>query len=110
MAAKIASVLSHHKVHVVHKDVDVCCMWIRIKRGDLQEPYAAICYFPLVYSRFAPLKESPYLSLYADIIRSAAMGDTVLLGDFSAQTKDEQTITFDTSKLYMKKLWQKKLV
>ena len=87
----------HDRVHVVHKDVDARYMWIRIKRGDLRELYIAICYFPPAYSRFAPLGESPYLPLYDDIIRFATMGDIMLLGDFNARTKDEQTTMFDTN-------------
>ena len=87
----------HGRVHVVHKDVDARYMWICIKRGDLRELYIAICYFPPAYSRFAPLGESPYLPLYDDIIRFATMGDIILLGDFNARTKDEQTTMFNTN-------------
>ena len=74
----------HDRVLVVHKDVDARYMWIRIKRGDLRELYIAICYFLPSYSRFAPLSESPNLPLYANIIRFATMGETILLGDFNA--------------------------
>ena len=80
----------------MHKDVDMHFVWILIKRENLRKLYIAICYFPPIYSRFAPLKESPYLPLYDDIPSFATMGDFVLLGDFNAQTKDEQTIMFDT--------------
>ena len=77
----------HERVHVVHKDIDAHYMWIRIKRGDLRELYIAVCH--CLPTQFAPLGESPYLSLYDDIIRFATMRDIKLLGDFNAQTKNE---------------------
>ena len=51
----------HERANVVHKDVDACPRWMRIKNGDLREIYITICYFPLGYWRFAPLGKSPYL-------------------------------------------------
>ena len=83
-------------------------MWMRIKKGNLWELYIAMCYIPAAYSRFAPPRESP-LYHYMMIIRFASMGTIILLGDFNAQTKDEQTTMFDTVRLFMKKLWQKGL-
>ena len=35
----------HDIVYVVHKAVDGCLMWIRIKSGDLRELYIAISTF-----------------------------------------------------------------
>ena len=73
----------------MHKDVDVSCYVIPNHKyrstgrsqgvvGDVQELYIAICYFPHIYSNFAPL--------YDDSI-----------GNFNAHTKDEQTTTFETN-------------
>ena len=73
----------HDRVHVVHKYVDAYH-----KRGS-QELYIAnhklLC---TCHSRFISLGES----LPDDIIRFATMGDIVLIGDFNAQTKDEQKL------------------
>ena len=44
-----------------------------------------------------PRGKSPYLPLYDDIIRFATIGDIILLGDYNARTKDEQTTMFDTN-------------
>ena len=59
----------HDRVHVVHKDIDVWYIWIRIERGDPRELYIEIFYFPPPYSWFTRLGESPYLPLYDDTIR-----------------------------------------
>ena len=67
----------HDRVHVVHKDVGVHYMWIRIKRGDLRELYIAKCYFPCAYSRFAAL-ENDRIYYYNDIIIFASMADIIL--------------------------------
>ena len=47
---------------------------------------------------FAPLNASPYLPLYDDIIRFSSTGYIVQLGHLNAQTKNELTTMFDTSK------------
>ena len=38
------------------------------------------------------------------------MGDIVLLGDFNARAKDDQTTVFDTSEAVSEEVWKKKLV
>ncbi len=92
------------RVCVVHKDVDARYMWIRIQKGHRKKLYIAICYFPPAYSRFAPHGESPYSPLYEDILRFCSMGDIILLGDFNARTKNEQTTLFDTSEASYKEI------
>ena len=62
---------------------------MHIIRGDLKNyTLQIISYFAPAYSRFISLGES----LPDDIIRFATMGDIVLIGDFNAQTKDEQKL------------------
>ena len=84
-------------------------MWMRIKKGNLWELYIAMCYIPAAYSRFAPPRESP-LYHYMMIIRFASMGTIILLGDFNAQTKDEQTTMFDTNEAVYRKIMAEDLV
>ena len=38
------------------------------------------------------------------------MGYKILLGDFNAQTKDEQTTMFDTTEAVYGDIWQKRLI
>ena len=77
-------------MRVVHKDIDVSCRWIRIKRGHLRELHIAICYFSPTYTRFAPLKESAHLPLYDDIMKFSTAGNIVILENFNVQTKDDK--------------------
>ena len=89
---------------VVHKDVDASYMWLWIQRGNRKQLYIVICYFPPAYSRFEPHGESPYSPLYANILKFCSMGDIILLGDFNAHTKNEQTTLFDTSEAFYKEV------
>ena len=55
-------------------------------------------------SRFAPQGQSPYSPLSEDILKFCSMGNIILLGDFNACSKNEQTTLFDTSEAFYKEV------
>ena len=83
------AVLYKEEHNEMHNDVDVGYTWLWIQRREHNELY---CNLP----RLLLMHNFHLYLLVCNIVRFTNMGDIMLLGKFTACSKDEQT-SFDTS-------------